>query len=137
KINNDQNKIGESYDPVESSNYNDVNDFNKHSHSRHSPLQRSYSRYSPLRHSSSQSQSQPNNCKILLFKSDYEAAAYVAERPELLKIAVQIAQYDGLKVSDNEEKTTVLTQLLISKKLSKQKQKLAQEYQEAAKNKNC
>ncbi|CAG8776392.1 12869_t:CDS:2, partial [Dentiscutata erythropus] len=41
----------------------------------------------------------------------YEAAAYVAERPELLKIAVQMAQYDGLKVSDNKEKTTVLTQL--------------------------
>ncbi|CAG8710795.1 18143_t:CDS:2, partial [Racocetra fulgida] len=49
------------------------------------------------------------NCKALILYLEYEAAAYIFERSELLKIANKIAQYDGLKESD-DEKPEVLTQ---------------------------
>ncbi|CAG8726002.1 17018_t:CDS:2, partial [Dentiscutata erythropus] len=43
----------------------------------------------------------PNSHKTLLFRSDYKAAAFVAEQPELLKIANQIAHYDDYKIAAN------------------------------------
>ncbi|CAG8766445.1 24172_t:CDS:2 [Dentiscutata erythropus] len=67
---------------------------------------RRYSQVSRYQHS----QPQSNNQNTLLFNTNYEAAAYVAERPKLLKIANQMAQYDGLRKSDNEERTDILTQ---------------------------
>ncbi|CAG8572040.1 18300_t:CDS:2 [Gigaspora rosea] len=90
----------------------------QHSYSRYSSLRRSLSRrshsrqHSHSRRSRSQSprsrskssQIQLNSRRKLVFSSEYEAAAYVAERSELLKIANDMAHYDGLKMSDNEER---------------------------------
>src|SRR6185295_7659217 len=42
--------------------------------------------------------------------TEYEAAAYVAERPQLLKIANEMASYDGLDASDKEDRSVVLSQ---------------------------
>ncbi|RIB05867.1 hypothetical protein C2G38_2253576 [Gigaspora rosea] len=96
----------------------------QHSYSRYSSLRRSLSRrshsrqHSHSRRSRSQSprsrsktsQIQLNSRRKLVFSSEYEAAAYVAERSEHLKIANDMAHYDGLKMSDNEERNMVLTQ---------------------------
>ncbi|CAG8765077.1 19677_t:CDS:2, partial [Racocetra fulgida] len=54
---------------------------------------------------------EPHSRKKIVFESEYKAAVYISERPELLKIANKMAQYDGLKGSDNK-KPEVLTQQL-------------------------
>ncbi|CAG8640473.1 13741_t:CDS:2 [Dentiscutata erythropus] len=59
---------------------------------------------SQLQHTCSHSRSQH------LYSQSPRPAAYIAERPKLLKIANQIAQYDGLRKSDNEERTDIFTQ---------------------------
>ncbi|KAF0530838.1 hypothetical protein F8M41_012004 [Gigaspora margarita] len=81
-----------------------------HLHSRYS-LSRS-PRHSQRSRSRSQqhSRSRSNSRKSLSYNSDYEAAAYVAERQNLLKVANQMAQHEGLTKSDNKESTDVLTQ---------------------------
>jgi hypothetical protein len=52
---------------------------------------------------------QPHSHKKLVFDTEYEAAAYVAERPQLLKIANEMASYDGLDASEKEERSVVLS----------------------------
>ncbi|CAG8795226.1 17490_t:CDS:2, partial [Dentiscutata erythropus] len=47
------------------------------------------------------------------------AAAYIAERQKLLKIANQMAQYNGLTKSDNKENIDVLTQQVRVQHLTK------------------
>ncbi|CAG8810022.1 13282_t:CDS:2, partial [Cetraspora pellucida] len=90
RTHNDQNKISESREFKDFDNDDSVN-FNK-------VLTSSNTKNSRMQYSNS-------HCKTLLFESDYKVAAYVAEQPELLKIVNQMAYYDGLKMSDNEEKT--------------------------------
>src|SRR5438105_918030 len=48
--------------------------------------------------------------KRLVFDTEYEAAAYVAERLQLLKIANEMASYNGLDASDKENRSVVLSQ---------------------------
>ena len=80
----------------------------RRSHSRHRrsrrPRSRSWSRRP------SQRPPLPRSHKRLVFDTEYEAAAYVAERPQLLKIANEMASYDGLDASDKEDRSVVLSQ---------------------------
>ncbi|CAG8491462.1 307_t:CDS:2 [Racocetra fulgida] len=127
RTHNNQNQISESHDLSEDLNYDDTEIFNKALIGNTLVLVLDYRvlyqktlcqdvlfqdtlLYSVLVHDTHLYDVLPKSRKTLSFESDYEAAAYVAERPKLLKITNQMAQYDGLKVSDNEEKTTVLTQ---------------------------
>ncbi|CAG8667876.1 3661_t:CDS:2, partial [Cetraspora pellucida] len=114
RTHNDQNKISKSHE-FEDFDHDDSVNFNKvltssntedsrmqYSNSRSLGSQsRSRSRYSLSRHSCSHSQ----YSSLQSSHPHYEVAAYVAKRPELLKIVNQMAYYDGLKMSDNEEKT--------------------------------
>ena len=48
---------------------------------------------------------------MLTFASDLEIATYVAEHPNLLKIAIKMAEYEGHKTLDaNEEANSLLSQ---------------------------
>ena len=80
----------------------------RRSHSRHRRSRCSRSRSWSRR--PSQRPPLPRSHKRLVFNTEYEAAAYVAERPQLLKIANEIACYDGLDASDKEDRSVVLSQ---------------------------
>jgi len=80
----------------------------RRSHSRHRQSRRSRSRSWSRR--PSQRPPLPRSHKRLVFDTEYEAAAYVAERPQLLKIANEMASYDGLDASDKEDRSVVLSQ---------------------------
>src|SRR2546423_4065100 len=80
----------------------------RRSHSRHRRSRRSRSRSWSRR--PSQRPPLPRSHKRLVFDTEYEAAAYVAERPQLLKIANEMASYDGLDASDKEDRSVVLSQ---------------------------
>ena len=80
----------------------------RRSHSRHQRSRRSRSRSWSRR--PSQRPPLPRSHKRLVFDTEYEAAAYVAERPQLLKIANEMASYDGLDASDKEDRSVVLSQ---------------------------
>src|SRR5256714_14985046 len=80
----------------------------RRSHSRHRRSRRSRSRSWSRR--PSQRPPLPRSHKRLVFDTEYEAAAYVAERPQLLKIGNVMASYDGLDASDKEDRSVVLSQ---------------------------
>ena len=80
----------------------------RRSHSRHQRSQHSRSRTRSRRPSQRPSLSRSH--KRLVFDTEYEAVAYVTERPQLLKIANEIASYDGLDASDKEDRSIVLSQ---------------------------
>src|SRR5437763_7017122 len=80
----------------------------RRSHSRHRRSRRSRSRSWSRR--PSQRPPLPRSHKRLVFDTEYEAAAYVAERPQLLKIANEMASYDGLDASDKDDRSVVLSQ---------------------------
>src|SRR2546423_7051223 len=80
----------------------------RRSHSRHQRSRRSRSR--SWSRCPSQRPPLPRSHKRLVFDTEYEAAAYVAERPQLLKIANEMASYDGLDASDKEDRSVVLSQ---------------------------
>ena len=88
-------------------------------HSRSYHFQRSPSRHPDhFEHSRSRSS---NNRKTLRFQSDYETAEYVAKRPRLLKIAIQMAQYEGIEIENEIDVATSSTSgnIVLDQKVSR------------------